>query len=84
MLKIDDKIVETADNVVHPDFGDQTFLYNEKRTEVLHAVLPTPGRVLFFDAPHHHWGRPPTGNFSELWVSLAFHLTRTEDSPVPG
>ena len=67
----------------HVDWGGETVFYNKARTEVVYAVVPKPGRIVFFDARHHHWGRPPTRNTQDLRVTMAFCLTRTEDSPTP-
>jgi hypothetical protein len=57
--------------------------YNRQRTDVIYCVLPRPGRLVFFDARHHHWGRPPTRNTQNLRVSVAFNLTRKPESKVP-
>ena len=67
----------------HVDWGGETVFYNKARTDPMYAVLPKPGRILFFDARHHHWGRAPTRNTQDLRVTVAFCLTRAEDSPVP-
>jgi SM-20-related protein len=67
----------------HVDWGGETVFYNQGRSDIIYAVVPKPGRLAFFDARHHHWGRPPTRNTQDLRVSVAFCLARTEDSPVP-
>ena len=67
----------------HVDWGGETVFYNQSRSDIIYAVVPKPGRLVFFDARHHHWGRPPTRNTNDLRVSVAFCLTRLEDSPVP-
>ncbi len=67
----------------HVDWGGETMFYNQARTDVVYAVVPKPGRLVFFDARHHHWARPPTRNTQDLRITLAFHLTRRSDSPVP-
>ncbi len=72
---------------LNPDWsihdGGETVFYNAQRTEIILAVLPKPGRVLFFDARHPHWGRPPMRSCSDLRVTLAYRLTRLPDSPLP-
>lgn len=67
----------------HVDWGGETVFYNKPRTDITYAVVPKPGRIVFFDARHHHWGRAPTRNTQDIRVTMAFCLTRTEDSPVP-
>ena len=67
----------------HVDWGGETMFYNRERSDVIYCVLPRPGRLVFFDARHHHWGRPPTRNTQNLRVSVAFNLTRHPDSRVP-
>jgi hypothetical protein len=67
----------------HIDYGGETMFYNSARTDVTYAVVPKPGRIVFFDARHPHWARPPTRNTQDLRVTMAFHLTRVADSPVP-
>jgi SM-20-related protein len=67
----------------HIDYGGETMFYNAARTDVIFAVVPKPGRIVFFDARHRHWARPPTRNTQDLRVTMAFHLTRAPESPVP-
>lgn len=65
------------------DYGGETLFYNQDRTEIICAVVPKPGRMAFFDGRHPHWGRSPNRVFTDLRVTLSFHLKRLVDSPVP-
>lgn len=67
----------------HVDWGGETVFYNRARSDIVYAVVPKPGRILFFDARHHHWGRAPTRNTNDLRITMAFCLTRLDDSQVP-
>jgi SM-20-related protein len=67
----------------HVDWGGETVFYNQARSDIIYAVVPKPGRLVFFDARHHHWGRAPTRNTQDLRVTVAFCLTRRDDSAVP-
>lgn len=68
----------------HVDWGGETVFYNKARTDIVYAVVPRPGRIVFFDARFDHWGRAPTRNTQDLRITMAFCLTRTKDSPTPG
>ncbi|MCH7510388.1 MAG: 2OG-Fe(II) oxygenase [Proteobacteria bacterium] len=63
--------------------GGETLFYNEQRNDIILSVIPKPGRVVFFDSRYPHWGRGPTRNCQELRVTLAYRLTRLDDSPLP-
>jgi len=67
----------------HVDWGGETVFYNKARTDIVYAVVPRPGRIVFFDASFDHWGRAPTRNTQDLRVTMAFCLTRAKDSPAP-
>ncbi|MEM7281480.1 MAG: 2OG-Fe(II) oxygenase [Pseudomonadota bacterium] len=65
------------------EFGGETMFYNQEKTDVQKAVIPAPGRMVFFDARIPHWGRAPTKDFPFVRLTLAFHLSRNGNSPIP-
>ena len=48
----------------HPNYGGETIFYDDK-LDIVHAVVPKPGRVVIFDGRIPHSARPPTPYF--LW-----------------
>ena len=58
--------------VWRPEWGGETMFYNVSVDDVVAAVLPKPGRVIFFDGRLPHAGRAPARGFTGLRVTLAF------------
>ena len=56
----------------HLDFGGETFFLNEKRDEILNAVIPKPGRAVMFDGFISHGPRPLSKIFNGLRIVLTF------------
>ena len=59
----------------HPTWQGETMLYNNSGTDIVKAVVPHPGRVLFFDARIPHQARPPHRSIDDLRMTMAFHLS---------
>jgi hypothetical protein len=58
----------------HPSWQGETMFYNNSGTDIIKAVVPHPGRVLFFDARIPHQARPPHRSIDDLRMTMAFHL----------
>jgi SM-20-related protein len=56
-----------------PDWGGET-VFHHQTGEIALAVLPKPGRALFFDSRILHSGRAPSRAFGGLRVTVAFKL----------
>jgi SM-20-related protein len=56
----------------HLDFGGETFFLNEKRDEILNAVIPKPGRAVMFDGFISHGPRPLSKLYGGLRMVLTF------------
>ena len=55
----------------HPTWQGETMLYNNSGTDIVKAVVPHPGRVLFFDARIPHQARPPHRSIDDLRMAMA-------------
>jgi hypothetical protein len=44
----------------HPDWMGELLLYDEAETEVIEAISPKPGRIVFFDSLIRHRGGVPS------------------------
>ncbi|TQV84258.1 hypothetical protein FKG94_06270 [Exilibacterium tricleocarpae] len=58
----------------HPRFGGETQYYSDDLSQVIHTVLPSPLRLVFFDARIPHFGSPPSREFWDLRITVAFKL----------
>ena len=59
----------------HPSWQGETMLYNPEGTDIIKAIIPKPGRILFFDSRIPHQARPPHRLIDKLRMTMAFHLT---------
>jgi len=57
----------------NPDWGGET-VFHHQGGEIALAVLPRPGRAVFFDGRILHAGRAPSRSFGGLRVTVAFKL----------
>jgi len=62
----------------NPDWGGET-VFHHQAGDIALAVLPKPGRAVFFDSRILHSGRAPSRAFGGLRVTVAFKL-----GPAPG
>jgi hypothetical protein len=60
-----------------PAWSGETMFYTEATDDIVAAVLPKPGRLVFFDARIPHAGRAPARLCTDLRITLAFQTIRT-------
>ena len=58
-------------------WGGETMFYTEATDDVVAAVLPKPGRLVWFDGRIPHAGRAPARLCTDLRITLAFQTVRT-------
>jgi hypothetical protein len=59
------------------EWGGETLFYSEAIDDVVAAIVPKPGRLVYFDGRIQHAGRAPSRLCVDLRVTLAFQTVRT-------
>ncbi|MFQ5995190.1 MAG: 2OG-Fe(II) oxygenase [Acidiferrobacterales bacterium] len=65
-----------ANPVWDVDWAGETVFYNEARNDIVNAVYPSPGRLVFFDARIPHSARPPSRVCDFIRYTIAVKLQR--------
>jgi SM-20-related protein len=60
----------------YPDWGGETMFYNSTRNDIVRAVYPTPGRIVFFDSRIPHAARSPSRLCDFIRYTIAAKLVR--------
>lgn len=62
----------------HVDWAGETLFYNMARDDILRAVYPMPGRIVFFDSRIPHSARPPSRVCDFIRYTIAVKLVRKQ------
>jgi SM-20-related protein len=60
----------------HPDWGGETIIFNQDRTDILTAVYPKPNRLFIFPGFVHHAARGVSRSCPHMRITLMFKTTR--------
>jgi SM-20-related protein len=60
----------------HVNWAGETLFYNHTRDDVIRAIYPTPGRIVFFDSRIPHSARAPSRICDFIRYTIAMKLVR--------
>ncbi len=63
----------------HVDWAGETLFYDRERSDILRAVYPRPGRIVFFDSRIPHSARPPSRICDFIRYTIAVKLVRRQE-----
>lgn len=67
-----------ANPVWHVDWSGETVFYNQARDDIIRAVHPTPGRMVFFDSRIPHTARTPSRVCDFIRYTIAAKLVKKQ------